>query len=107
MKLLSVCIVVLVLFAVFTQGDAICGGCGCDINHCNCEWPYEKCVEKGIPVFGKPYAYDGRYKNDWDMDINKVDNEYKTKLLHAGHTGQMAFNGRFYQVLGRPFVRLY
>ena len=105
MKFLSLFVVVLVISIVFAHEDrGIHGGCGCDQWGYHCEWPREMCLAKGIPVFGEKYTYDGRYNNDVNMDLNQVDNELKTKLFHAAHSGRMAFNGRIYPVLGRPNV---
>ena len=93
MKLLTLFVAVLVISAVFAvENKGICGGCGCDQWGCNCEWTREICLAKGVPVFGEKYQYDGRYNNDILTDLTKPDNEIKTKLFHAQHSGQISFD---------------
>ncbi len=114
MKFSTLLILVFVVLAVFSfqRGDAsFCGGCECDISHCNCKYPAEKCREMGVPIFGEKYTYDGRYKNDITMS---VDNEIQTKVLMASK--QLQFNGylptlnggyvKYKNVLGQVFQRL-
>lgn len=85
MKFLSLFVIVLVISMAFAAGDrGIHGGCGCDQHGFRCEWSREDCIKKGIPVFGEPYKYDGRYNNDENM---KIDNELKTRLYLAAHGG--------------------
>lgn len=74
MRTSTLIIFTFVVLAVLSyQGiDAICGGCGCDINHCNCHWTADQCKELGVPVFGKPYEYDGRYNNDETLPMDNL-----------------------------------
>ena len=110
MKVLNLVIVFLVVLAV-CNAENICGGCGCDIHHCHCEFKAEECSARGIPVFGQAYKYDGHFKNDIKMP---VDNLLKTQVLMASN--QQQFSGyvptlyggyiKTKDILGKVFQRI-